>query len=252
MTSIQWTAACIAALIIGVSKTGIPGIGILAVTVLAMAFPAKLSVGVMLPMLIVGDVFAAIYYRRKPQWRIIWRVTPPAVIGIVIGYFIMKAIGPPGPESDALLKRIIGGIALGLLTLQALSDFGVFTMERVPHHWAFAWSLALLAGVVTMLSNAAGPIILIFFLAMKLDKLRFIGSIAWYFLLLNLFKVPFFVALDMISVDSLTFDAMVAPIILIGAGLGLFAPRLIPERPFRWVIMVLASAAAVKLLASGW
>ena len=246
MTSIQWTAACIAALIIGVSKTGIPGIGILAVTVLAMAFPAKLSVGVMLPMLIVGDIFAAMWYRRKPRWDILWRIIPPAMIGIVVGYFLMDRI------SNEALRPVIGGIALGLLTLQALSDFGVFTMERVPHHWAFAWSLALLAGVVTMLSNAAGPSILIFFLAMKLDKLRFIGSIAWYFLLLNVFKVPFFVALDMISVDSLTFDAMVAPIILIGAGLGLFAPRLIPERPFRWVIMVLASAAAVKLLASGW
>ena len=238
----QWVAACAAAFIIGVSKTGIPGIGILAVTVLAMAFPAKLSVGVMLPMLIVGDVFAAIYYRRKPRWDILRRIIPPAAVGIVAGYFVMGAI------SGEALRPVIGGIALGLLTLQALSDVGVFTMERVPHHWAFAWVLATSAGVVTMLSNAAGPIMMVFFLAMQLDKYRFIGSIAWYFLLLNLFKVPFFIALDMISVKSLLFDATLAPVILIGAGLGLLAPKLIPERPFRWVIMILAASAAVKLL----
>ena len=83
---------------------------------------------------------------------------------------------------------------------------------------------------------------------MRLDKYRFIGSIAWYFLLLNVFKVPFFVALDMISIDSLKFDAMLAPVILVGAGLGLLAPKLIPEKPFRWVIMVLAASAAVKLV----
>ena len=207
-----------------------------------MAFPAKLSVGVMLPMLIVGDVFAAIYYRRKPRWDILRRIIPPAVVGIVVGYFVMDAI------SGEALRPVIGGIALGLLTLQALSDLGVFTMERVPHHWVFAWVLAGSAGVVTMLSNAAGPIMMVFFLAMRLDKFRFIGSIAWYFLLLNLFKVPFFIALDMITLDSLRFDAMLAPVILVGAGLGLLAPKLIPERPFRWTIMILASAAAIKLV----
>jgi hypothetical protein len=89
---------------------------------------------------------------------------------------------------------------------------------------------------------------MVFFLAMRLDKYRFIGSIAWYFLLLNLFKVPFFVSLGMITKASLKFDAKVAPVILVGAALGLLAPKLIPERPFRWAIMVLAASAAVKLV----
>ena len=93
--------------------------GARAVTVLAMAFPAKLSVGVMLPMLIVGDVFAATYYRRKPQWRIIWRVTPPAVIGIVIGFFVMKALG--ARRSQIMGVFLTQGVIVGLLgTLSGL------------------------------------------------------------------------------------------------------------------------------------
>ena len=245
LDTLAWVGAGAAAFIIGLSKTGLPGIGILAVTVLAMSMPAKLSVGVMLPMLIVGDIFACIYYRRLPQWRYIWRVAPPAGVGIVIGFFLMGAIGEP------LLRRLIGVIAIVLLTLQLLRDLGVFTNERIPHHWLFAWSLGLSAGIFTMMANAAGPIMIVFFLAMGLDRFRFIGTIAWYFMLLNLFKVPFFVGLGMIGGTSLFFDLKLVPVILIGACVGIFAPRLIPEKPFRWVILTLAAAAAIKLLAFG-
>jgi len=234
-----------AAFIIGVSKTGIPGIGILAVTVLAMSMPAKLSVGVMLPMLIVGDIFAVIYWHRKAQWKYLWRVAPPAAIGVVIGYFLMGAVG------DALLRRLIGGIAIVLLTLQLLRERGFLTNERVPHHWLFAWMLGGLAGVVSMMCNAAGPIMIVFFLAMRLDRFQFIGTIAWYFMLLNLFKVPFFVSLGLISTRSLAFNLKLAPVIVLGAALGIFAPRWIPEKSFRYVIMTLAAAAGVKLLAFG-
>jgi len=210
-----------------------------------MSMPAKLSVGVMLPMLIVGDVFAVIYWHRKAQWKHLWRVTPPALIGIIVGYFLMGAIG------DALLRRLIGAIAIVLLSMQFLRDRGYFADERIPHHWLFAWSLGLSAGVVTMMCNAAGPIIIVFFLAMRLDRFQFIGTIAWYFMLLNLFKVPFFVGLGMITVDSLKFDLKLVPAILVGGVLGIFVPKWVPEKPFRYVIMVLAAAAAVKLLAFG-
>lgn len=236
-----------AALVIGVTKTGIPGIGILAVTLLATAMPenTKLSVGAMLPMLIVADVFAVIYYRRKAQWKYLWRILPPAAVGIVIGWGVMGWI------SDPALKRFIGGLVIALLTLQVLRDRGVLAGMSIPHHWAFAWSLGLLAGVVTFLSNAAGPIVIVFMLAMRMDRFQFIGTIAWYFMMLNWFKVPLFVHRQMITPDTLLFDLKLVPVILVGAAAGLLAPKWIPEKPFRYVIMTLAAAAAVRLLVSG-
>jgi len=245
LTAPQWLLAGTVAFVMGVSKTGIPGLGILAVTVFAMIMPAKDSVGAMLPMLLVGDVFAVSYYHRRADWKQLRRVLPPAAVGIVAGYFVMKII------SDEVLKRVIGGIVVLLLAMQLLRDLEVYADERVPHHWLFAWSLGTLAGLVTMMSNAAGPIIIVFLLAMRLDRFQFIGTIAWYFLILNSFKVPFSMDLGLMTRASFLFDLKLAPVILLGAWAGLYAPRWIPEKPFRYTIMALAAAAAVKLLAFG-
>ena len=235
-----------AAFVIGLSKTGIPGLGILAVTLLAIAMgDAKVSVGAMLPLLLVGDVFAVIYWHRKAVWPIIWRILPPAAIGIVGGYFVLRHM------SHGILAHVLGGIVVCLITLQLLRDFGWFADERIPHHWAFAWGMGGLAGFVTGISNAAGPIIIIFLLAMNLDRFRFIGTIAVYFLILNAFKVPFFAELSIVSGPSLMFNLKLAPVVVAGCVVGLFAPRFIPERPFRWTMMALAAAAGLWLLIFG-
>jgi len=245
LTAPQWLLAGAVAFVLGVSKTGIPGLGILAVTVLAMIMPAKDSVGAMLPMLLVGDVFAVAYYHRRAEWKQLRRILPPAAIGIVVGFFVMDLI------SDAVLARALGGIVVALLAMDVLRDLNVYADERVPHHWLFAWSLGSLAGLVTMMSNAAGPIIIVFLLAIRLDRFRFIGTIAWYFLILNSFKVPFSVDLGLMTPGSLLFDLKLVPVILLGCWVGLYAPKWIPERPFRYTVMLLAAAAALKLLAFG-
>jgi hypothetical protein len=228
---------------------------------------AKESVGAMLPMLLLGDVFAVIYWHRKAQWKILRQIIPPAAAGIVLGWLVLRGIRLPIPVlfggsagihwlivpgiSDPVLKRTLGGIVVGLVTLQVMRDYGALADRRVPHHWAFAWIMGGLAGVVTMLTNAAGPIVIIFLLAMDLDRFQFIGTIAWYFLLLNAFKVPFFVREEMINGASLLFNLKLAPVVLAGGVVGLFAPKYIPEKPFRWTIIVLAAAAGLKLLILG-
>jgi hypothetical protein len=243
---VEWLVAGSAAFLIGLSKTGIPGLGILAVTLLAITMgDAKVSVGAMLPLLIVGDVFAVIYWHRKAVWPIIWRIVPPAAIGIVAGWLVL------GRMNSVVLAHVLGGIVVCLIALQLLRDFGWFADERIPRHWACAWGMGGLAGLVTMISNAAGPIIIIFLLAMNLDRFRFIGTIAVYFLILNVFKVPFFAEQSIISGPSLLFNLKLAPVVLAGCVLGLFAPKFIPEKPFRWTIIVLAAGAGLWLLIVG-
>ena len=232
-------------MLIGISKTGVPGLGILAVTLLAMVFPEGKSLGVMLPMLMVADVFAVGYFRRRAHWQSLARLIPTTLAGIVIGYLTLDLIGPRH------INRLIGGMVLGLLVMQALRQKGLLGGEYVPHRWVFACSMGLLAGFATMIANAAGPITIIYLLAMRLDKMRFMGTAAWFYLIFNWVKVPFQADLGLISTESLLFDAKLIPAILAGALLGIFALKHIPQKAFQYVVLVLAAAAGARLLILG-
>jgi hypothetical protein len=241
-----WVFFVLAALVVGITKTGIPGIGILAVVLLAAGMEnAKESVGFLLPLLIMGDVFAVAYYRRHAQWRHLVRLLPAALVGIGIGFFLMDAVTPE------LLRPVIGGIALLLLGLDFWWRLG--NAERtLPAHWAVAAPVGVAAGVTTMLANAAGPLIVIYFLAMRFEKRRFIGTAAWYFLLLNTVKVPLFLAQDPPLITGASFRANLAllPAVLGGAVAGVFVLTRLPQRWFVVVVKVLTLAAAVKLIFS--
>lgn len=227
---------------IGVAKTGIPGIGILAVSLMAAILPARMSTGFVLPMLIIADLFAVIYYRRKAVWSHLVRLVPWAATGIVIGWLIMERI------TDAQLQPIIGAIVLTLLIVNAWRRHRRDADEAIPHQWWFAAGIGLLAGITTMMANAAGPIMIIYLVAMRLPKTAFIGTSAWYFFMLNWFKVPFSANLDLITRESLIVNLMVMPAIAIGAVIGIVVLHRIPQRWFTITVEILAAIAAVKLL----
>ena len=240
---IQWCTVVLCAVMVGITKSGIPGLGILVVPLMATAMPARLSTGVLLPMLLMGDVFTVCYYHRHAVWPHVLRLIPWAFAGIVIGYFAM------GHISDRALRPIIGGVILALLALNHLRTLGRDD-AAVPSHWAFVALIGLLAGVTTMMANAAGPIMVIYLLAMRLPKSEFIGTGAWYFLLLNAVKVPFSMHLGLISLATLKFNLLVAPLIVAGAFAGLWIAKRIPEKTFNRVVTALAIIAALNLLVS--
>ena len=237
----QWLIVSLAAVMIGVSKTGIAGGGVLAIPLMAHVLPARASTGVVLPMLIFADLFAVTYYRRQASWPHLWRVIPPALAGICTGYLIMGVI------SDRQLQPFIG---LVIITMLGLNWWRKRRAEdiRVPDRWWFSSGLGFLAGVTTMLANAAGPIMVIYLLSVKLPKLTFIGTAAWYFFILNWVKVPLSANLGLINPDSLRFNLLLLPLVTLGALAGIFILKKIPERVFTRVVELLATAAALKLL----
>ncbi len=248
-----WIIVAVAALIVGVSKTGVPGIGILAVVLLVFAVPeAGQSVGLLLPILITGDVIAVAYYRRHANWSHLWRLLPPAAVGILAGYGFALWLGQV--DKGALLRPIIGGIVLGILAVKRWWDWRARRVTApdgrppVPDHLAVALVIGALAGVTTMLANAAGPLLIIYLLAMRLDKHAFIGTAAWYFLLLNTFKVPFMAHLGWISLGSLAVNLVAIPMVVAGAAAGIYIFKRIPQKVFALVVELLAAAAAVKLV----
>ena len=240
-----WLIAGLCAVLIGISKTGLPGVGILIVPLMASILPAKASTGVILPMLIFADIFAVAYYKRHAVWPHIAKLLPWALLGILIGWYCMDKI------TDRQLKPIMGAIVLAMLALHLVRLRITDHNTPIPNQWYFAAFLGLLAGITTMMANAAGPIMIIYLLAMRLDKNEFMGTGAWYFLILNCIKVPFSYQLGLITPGSLTFNLMLFPLIVVGVIAGIFFLKKIPQKAFNLLVQLLTAAAALNMLIHG-
>jgi len=230
------------AIMVGIAKTGIPGCGILVVPLMAMILPARNSVGILLGILILADLFAAGYYRRHAQWEHVFRLLPAAFTGIVAGYFAL------GVVNDEQLKRIIGVIILVMLGVNywRMKDKG--DEASIPRQWWFTVGLGFIAGVTTMMANAAGPVMIIYLLAIRLPKVEFVGTAAWFFFVINWLKVPFSAKLQFMTLETVKLNLLMLPFIALGAFTGIFILKRIPQKAFGVVVQLLAATAAVKLL----
>ncbi|HEY3861827.1 MAG TPA: sulfite exporter TauE/SafE family protein [Verrucomicrobiae bacterium] len=243
LTYWQWACLGAAAFCTGLAKTGIAGLGILPVALFANALPARESTGALLPLLLCGDVFGVALFRKHASWPRLWRLFPWVMAGVFIGFFAL------GRVNNSQMQRMIGVILLALMALRwwrgrQSGDLAV----RLPHSWWFAALMGVLAGFTTMVANAAGPVMVLYFLVLGLPKLEFIGTAAWFFMLVNLFKVPFSAALGLITPQSLVMDAILALPMIPGALLG---PRIldkINQRVFDRMALLLTLAAVVRLL----
>jgi uncharacterized membrane protein YfcA len=241
LTLAQWAVLAAGAFFLGLSKTGLPGAGILAIPFIAAVIPAKASTGLVLPMLIVGDLFAVAWYRRHAVWSHLIRLLPYAILGIVIGWKIMSRI------TDAQLRPLIGVIILVLLGLHIWRSRSAADAPVPKSHWVPA-SLGLGAGITTMLANAAGPIMTIYLMTMRLPKAAFIGTGAWYFLIVNVLKVPLSAQMGLINPSSLLINLALCPLIILGALLGIRIANRLPEKLFGRFVLALAALGALKLI----
>lgn len=236
----QWALAIVGALAIGLAKTGIGGLGMLAVVIFANLLPAREASGVVLPMLVFADVVAVLAYRQHAQWRYLWKLFPWTAVGVVTGYFAMGRI------NDRQAQVLIGGIILVLLAVHMWRQRR--GGELAEHGAWFAPTIGVLAGFTTLVANAAGPLMAIYLLAMRLPKLEYVGTGAVYFMLMNLFKVPFMLNLGLINPTSFTLNLWLAPVVLAGALLGRRILVKINQRLFEDLALILAALAGVKLL----
>ncbi len=231
-----------AALLVGLSKTGVPGVAIPAVLLMTEAFSGNemLSVGALLPVLLVGDVFAVGFYRQHAQWGRLWRLLPYVAVGMVPAVVVLISV------SDRQFKLVLGWMVLALLTLEVFRQR--FGWTGMSGRWWFAAAAGLLAGFGTTVGNAAGPAMSIYLISRGLPKEQFMGTWAWFFLIVNLSKVPVFLALGMITRATLALDLVVIPAVVVGALVGKRLFRIIPQRLFNRLVLLLAAAAALRLV----
>jgi len=242
LTSAHWLLAVFAALCIGLSKAGFGGVGMVAILVMAQILPARASTGVILPMLIVADIFAVTAFRKFTVWSHLVRMLPPALVGIVTGFFLMPYI------SDQNFGPLIGWITLALLMLMVLQKLTRRLAASAVEHPGIAWPLGWLAGVTTMLANAAGPVMTIYLLAARLPKYEFVGTAAWFFFIINVVKIPFSAALGLIQPSSLLLNVFLVPAIIAGIFLGRWLLGKINQRVFEWLMITFSLLGALRLI----
>lgn len=216
------------------AKTGLGGLGLVVVPLLANVFGSKSSTGILLILLIMADFFGVYYYHRHAELKKIIQLIPSALVGIVVGVYI-------GDKISDLHFQILLGIII------ASGAFMTFVKIDVKRNKSLSILVGFLGGFITMVGNAAGPIMSIYFLSMGFEKNKFIGTAAWFFLFVNLIKVPFHIIFwKTISFEVFMFDIILFPLILIGALIGVWVVKKIPERPYK--IFVITSVFLSTIL----
>ena len=261
LSTLDYTYILIAALLVGFTKTSVGGVGILAVLLMALAFPGKASPGILLPMLLLADVFAVLYYRRDCQWKILLKIFPMTALGVILAYYIIDLI------PIELFRLTLGWLILLMLALGFLMDYfqakqgaGQPLNHQPPPAnkntavlYSFGKNLlinmtGLAAGVTTMIANAAGPVFSVYLLRLGLKKAEFVGTRSWFFLVINVFKIPFSISLGLITPQTLTLNAMAIPVIIFGAYLGYIFLKKINLSAFKWLVRAAVLVAAIRLI----
>nr|WP_233149731.1 sulfite exporter TauE/SafE family protein [Kineosporia sp. A_224] len=262
----------VAAVLVGFAKTAIGGVASISVAIFAATMPARESTGVLLPLLILGDVFAVWSYRKHAHWRTLLRLMPTVVVGILLGAVFVATV------DDTVMRRTIGVVLVLLVAVNLwtrsrqsreraaapvpaaaaktsvpatspadAADAASAAGTRRARHTAAAF-YGSLTGFTTMVANAGGPVMSLYMLSMRMPMLAFLGTGAWLFALFNLVKVPFSVGLGLLDLHALGVDLVLAPGVVAGAAVGRWAIRRIDQVLFERVVLVVTVLSAVNLV----
>jgi uncharacterized membrane protein YfcA len=221
---------------IGVAKTGAPGIGTLIAPLMVMTVgDARLATAWTLPILTTADVFAVWYWRRRAETKRLFSMIPWVLAGVAGGFF---AIGLP----EIAVRRMLGAIVLAMMLVYLLRR--VRPSSDVHGSPAF---YGVATGFSSTVANAAGPVMNLYLLSQKLPKEQFVATGAWFFFVLNIVKAPVYAYYSLYSRESLTFDALMIPAVLLGALAGRWLVYRMPQKLFEMLVIVMTAVSCVLL-----
>lgn len=242
LTLVQWVVILLTAMCIGMSKTGVQGLMLMCVPFMAMAFGAKESTGVILPMLCMADIIAVAYYKRIADWKAVAKLLPTAILG----FFVAIAVDNLIPRGQ--FRQLMGWTLVLALAVMIWSE--IFGKEnRWMKKWWYSAIFGLLGGFTTMIGNAAGPVMSVYLLSMRKEKAEYIGINAWFFLVVNLLKVPLQAFVwNNISWQSFQLNLLMLPAIGLGAVIGIKIVKLLPEKAFRRFIQAVTILSVILMI----
>jgi len=242
LTPAQYAIALLAALCIGLSKSGFSGLSLVSVVAFADLYGAKSSVGLALPLLIAADLMAWPAFRAHGSWKAVWPMLLPALVGLGIGWWVL------GILDEKTARKVIGASILLMVAVQASRRLHPETFDRLAQSRGFGTAVGVTGGFSTMLANAAGPVIQLYLLARKIPKMELIGTGARFFLLINLIKVPLNTRLDLITPHSLLENAKLVPTVAIGVFGGRHLLKHVPQKAFEWMVIGFSMIAGTWLM----
>jgi uncharacterized membrane protein YfcA len=242
LSTLDYFLAFLAAVILGLGKAGIKGLGVVIVTLMAIVFGGKASTGVLIPLMIIADIFAVIYYHRHTQWKYLGKLLPMMGIGVLLGVWWGNDI------SEVVFKQVMAVFILFTVVIMFWMDQRKAAIG-IPRHWAFSGGMGLLSGVTSMIGNLAGSFANIYFLAMRLPKNEFIGTAAWLFFIINVFKLPFHIFVwKTVTKESLLLNLILVPGIIIGFFTGIAIVKVINNEMYRKFILIVTAIGALLIL----
>ena len=208
---------------------------------MAFVFGGKPSTGVLIPLMVVADIFAVIYYHRHTQWHFLKKLLPTMFIGVLIGVWIGNDI------SEVLFKQVMAIFILVTVSIMIWTENK--KQKDIPNHWAFSSGMGLLSGITSMIGNLAGSFADIYFLAMRLPKNEFIGTAAWLFFIINVFKLPFHIFIwKTVTFETLGLNLLMLPGIIVGFYVGVSVLKKINNQLYRKLIFVATAIGALLIL----
>ncbi|MFV0373352.1 sulfite exporter TauE/SafE family protein [Microbacterium sp.] len=239
-----WVLLVLAAMVIGLSKTALPGSATVAVALFAAVLPAKQSTGTILLLLVLADLFAVTAYRRHANIAALLRLAPAVLVGLAAGVAFLAV------ADDTLVRIVIAVILLFVIGVTLARRWMRRSVTGGGSHRFAAAVYGALGGFTTMVANAAGPVMSMYFLASRFSVKEFLGTAAWFFAIVNLIKIPFLISLGMITPDGLVIDAVLAPIVIVAALVGRWVAARIDAVLFERLVIVFTIIGAVYLLAT--
>ncbi|HEX7010466.1 MAG TPA: sulfite exporter TauE/SafE family protein [Phycisphaeraceae bacterium] len=242
-------ALCVggAAILVGIAKAGFGGgIGILAVPLMALVLPPQDMLGVMLPVLMFGDVMSLPHHwgghsQRHFAWLIVG-----AAMGIAVGTLLLWWLRQTHAMAQ-VLNLVIGGVCLAMVAVQCYRLVGG-RLPRIPPHPLAGRVTGLVAGVASTLTHAAGPVISIYLLEQRLEKRKLVGTAVLFAFVGNLLKLPTYLGLGLISRHTMGQSLWCLPLVMLGTFSGAWLHHRVPERPFAAVIYLGAAASAAHMV----
>lgn len=242
LMQIHWIFLILSGILVGMSKVGVPGVSLIVIPALVFVFGGKPSTGVLLPMLMMADLFGVTYYHRHADWKHLVKMLPWAIAGLLIGLWVGDSV------NEVWFKNIIAilvFLSLGLMIRKKQPLTPVF----YANSWWYAPFMGILGGFATMMGNVAGPVFAIYLLAMHLPKSKFIGTTAWFFMIVNFIKFPLQMFIwNNITTETLTMNLYTLPSIAVGAFAGIWLVKRIPEQTYRTFVVVVTALSAFLLL----
>lgn len=243
VTVTAWVLLGVAALLIGLAKTALGGLGSIAIAIFATVLPAKESTGAILLLLVVGDLVAAWHYRGDADRALLRRLIPAVVPGLLLGVAFLAVV------DDVVLRRCIGGLLLAMAALQLwLRVRAPSSTSAVASSRAAGVVTGAASGFATMTANAAGPVMTLYLVAQGVDKRRFLGTGALFYLGVNLCKVPLSAGLGLLGGDTLVRTVLLAPLVLLGTWAGVHLVRRLSQTRFEQAVLAATVVSAVALV----